>query len=179
MEPLFLSLLSAVLCLVLFTTIAGVDGLYFHLYRYRLYARPASRYEHKLHTINAVLFVPQVVLLFCLQVSGLWLWLSLLLFGATVAVEVTDVLCEEASRRDLGGLTRTEYLMHFLMAGLRFGWVMPLLFGRPSAAWSLVHTALGWNALWLLIAGLSIALPAVVIAAVHVVLAVRRDPASA
>ena len=77
MEPLFPSLLCAVLCLVLFTTIAGVDGLYFHLYRYRLYARPASRYEHKLHTINAVLFVPQVVLLFCLQVSGLWLWLSL------------------------------------------------------------------------------------------------------
>ena len=77
MEPLFPSLLCAVLCLVLSTTIAGVDGLYFHLYRYRLYARPASRYEHKLHTINAVLFVPQVVLLFCLQVSGLWLWLSL------------------------------------------------------------------------------------------------------
>ncbi len=179
MAPLFPALLCAVLCLVLFTTIAGVDGLYFHLYRYRLYARPASLYEHKLHTINAVLFVPQVVLLFCLQGSGLWMWLSLLLFVATVAVEVTDVLCEEASRRDLGGLTRIEYLMHFLMAGLRFGWVMPLLFGRPAQVWSLAETSLGWSPLWLLLVGASIALPAVVIAAIHVVLVVRRDPVAA
>lgn len=174
MEPVFPALLCAALCLLLFTTIAGVDGLYFHLYRYRLYARPASRYEHKLHTVNAVLFVPQVVLLFCLQVGGLWLWLSLALFGITLAVEVTDVLCEEASRRDLGGLTRVEYLMHFLMAGLRFGWVMPLLFGRPGAAWSMAQTAIGWNSLWLIITGASIAIPAVAIAAIHVVLAVRK-----
>ncbi|MBL8631804.1 MAG: hypothetical protein JNM40_01175 [Myxococcales bacterium] len=179
MAPLFPALVCAVLCLVLFTTIAGVDGLYFHLYRYRLYERPASLYEHKLHTLNAVLFVPQVVLLFCLESSGLWLWLSLLLFVVTVAVEVTDVLCEEASRRDLGGLTRIEYLMHFLMAGLRFGWVMPLLFGRPAQAWSLSQTAIEWSSLWLLIVGASISLPAVVIAAIHVVLAARRVPASA
>lgn len=174
MEPLFPALLCAALCLLLFTTIAGVDGLYFHLYRYRLYARPASRYEHKLHTVNAVLFVPQVALLFCLRSSGLWLWLSLALFVTTLAVEVTDVLCEEASRRDLGGLTRVEYLMHFLMAGLRFGWVMPLLFGRPFAAWSIEHTALGWNSLWLVITGASIAIPAVGIAVIHVVLAARK-----
>ncbi|MBP8196847.1 MAG: hypothetical protein KAY55_06715, partial [Deltaproteobacteria bacterium] len=60
MEPAFPGLVCAVFSLLLFTTIAGVDGLYFHLYRYRLYARPASLYEHKLHTVNAVLFVPQI-----------------------------------------------------------------------------------------------------------------------
>ena len=179
MEPAFPGLVCAVFCLLLFTTIAGVDGLYFHLYRYRLYARPASLYEHKLHTVNAVLFVPQVVLLVCLRAQGLWLWLLLGLFATTVAVEVTDVLCEEASRRDLGGLTRVEYLMHFLMAGLRFGWVVPLLFGLPSAAWLPEQTALAARSLGMLIAGASIGIPAIGIAAVHVVLALRKyEPAT-
>jgi hypothetical protein len=73
-------------------------------------------------------------------------------------VEVTDVLCEEASRRDLGGLTRVEYLMHFLMAGLRFGWVVPLLFGRPSvgvARWSRPRIGVRIRS-WMLITGASI-----------------------
>jgi len=159
---------------VLFTTIASVDGLYFHLFRYRLWERPVSQYEHKLHTLNAVLFVPQVGLLFCLQPSGLWLWLLLALFVLTMGVEMADVLCEEASRRDLGGLTSVEYLMHFLMAGLRFGWVMPLLFGLPGVAWAPEQTAIGGRALWMMLIGASIALPAIVIAVVHVVLALRK-----
>jgi hypothetical protein len=44
MEPVFpcTSSVPSLCACFLFTTIAGVDGLYFHLYRYRLYARPAS-----------------------------------------------------------------------------------------------------------------------------------------
>ncbi len=179
MEPTFPSLLCAVCCLWLFTAIAGVDGLYFHLYRFKLYARPQSIYEHKLHTINAVLFVPQVILLFLVQGGGLWLWLLLGLFLTTVAVEVTDVLCEEDSRRDIGGLSSVEYLMHFLMAGLRFGWVIPMLFGLPSEAWHLSHTGLQVRPLWMLIAGGWIAGPASIIASIHVVLALRSYPPDA
>ena len=106
MEPAFPGLVCAVFCLILFTTIAGVDGLYFHLYRYRLYARPASLYEHKLHTVNAVLFVPQIVLLVCLRAQGLWLWLLLGLFATTVAVEVTKRLAH-----DLGEINRRLHIL--------------------------------------------------------------------
>jgi hypothetical protein len=176
--PLLVALISS-LCLLLFTTIAGIDGLYFHLYRYRLYERPASRYEHLLHTINAVLFVPLTALLFCGQPLGLWRWLVAALFLISLAVEVADVRCEKASRLDLGGLTTSEYLMHFLMSGLRFGCVLPLLFGLPSVAWLPEQTALGVRSLGMLIAGASIGIPAIGIAAVHVVLALRKyEPAT-
>jgi hypothetical protein len=64
--------------------------------------------------------------------------------------------------------------MHFLMAGLRFGWVMPLLFGLPGVVWSPTQTEIGWRSLWMVLTGASIVLPAVVIAVVHVVLALRK-----
>ncbi len=172
MLPLIPALTAAV-CLVLFTTIAGIDGLYFHLYRYKLHRRPLSRYEHRLHTINAVLFVPQVVLLFCCEPRGLFLWLAVLLFLVSLFVEVLDVLCESASRRDLGGLTRNEYLMHFLMSGLRFGAVLPLLVAAAPAAWLLHGSGLTLRPLWLLLTGAYIAGPGLGVAVLHVLLDVR------
>jgi hypothetical protein len=171
LDPTFPSALCAAVCLVAFTLIASIDGLYFHLYRYRLYARPASRYEHRLHTINAVLFVPLTALLFCAQPLGLWRQLALALFIGSVVVEVLDVRCEEQSRRDLGGLTTTEYLMHFLMSGLRFGSVLPLLGSGALTQWLPAETALAARPLWLVLLGASLAVPAVLIAGLHVYLA--------
>lgn len=172
-DPSLLSTLCAAACLVAFTAIASVDGLYFHLYRYRLYARPDSRYEHWLHTWNAVLYVPLTALLFCAEPLGLWRHLALLLFIASVVIEVLDVLCEERSRRTLGGLTSLEYLMHFLMSGLRFGSVVPILTGGPLQQWLPSQTALAGRPLGLALIGLCLAAPGVLIAALHVYLALR------
>jgi hypothetical protein len=147
-----------------------VDGLYFHLHRYKLYLRPQSRYEHRLHTINAVLFVPLVGLLYCAAPHGLYLWLALALFLASLFVEVLDVLCEPASRRDLGGLIASEYLMHFLMSGLRFGAVIPLLVGVPASDWLIGSSAIGIRPLWQLLCGAYIGVPAAGIAVLHIVL---------
>ena len=169
-EPSPLAAYTAAICLILFTAIAGIDGLYFHLYRYRLYKRPPSRYEHRLHTINAVLFVPLVALLFCVTPSGIFLWLALALFAVTLIVEILDVICEPASRRDLGGLTGVEYLMHFLMAALRVGTVAPLLTVRPIADWQLSASALATRPLWFFLLGAYIAGPGVFIAALHLFL---------
>lgn len=155
---------------MLFTAIAGVDGLYFHLYRYRLYRRPQSRREHRLHTINAFLFVPLVASLFVAAPRGLFLWLALLLFLASLAVEILDVLCEPDSRRDLGGLLPSEYLMHFLMSGLRVGAIVPLLVTPPVADWLPQSTTLGLRPLWLLLCGAYIAGPGIGIALLHLVL---------
>lgn len=171
----FLPAVVASVCLVLFTTIAGIDGLYFHLYRYRLYERRESLYEHKLHTINAFLFVPLVAVLYILEPRGLFLWLGALLFLGSLAVEILDVLCEEASRRSLGGLIRSEYLMHFLMSGLRFGAVLPILCGPPASAWLPGETELLWRPLWQLLCGAYIGGPALGIAILHVVLMRRGE----
>lgn len=160
--------LISVLCLLAFTTIAGVDGLYFHLYRYRLHERAASRTEHLLHTLNVILFVPLTALLYCVEPLGLWRWLVLALFGLSVGIEILDVRCEEASRRELGGLTNNEYLMHFLMSGLRGGAVLPILTAGSAAQWSLAATELARRPLWLILTGAWIAGPGILIAALHV-----------
>lgn len=176
-DPSLPTLLGAALCLLAFTGIASIDGLYFHLYRYRLYQRPESLYEHRLHTLNAVLFVPLTALVFCTQPLGLWRVLALLLFGASVGIEILDVRCEEASRRTLGGLTTTEYLMHFLMSGLRFGSMLPLLCSGSLQQWLPGQTALAARPLWLALFGACVTAPAVPIAALHVYL-LRRPPAA-
>lgn len=169
-SPPLLPAVVAAVCLLAFTTIAGIDGLYFHLYRYRLYERRDSLYEHQLHTINAFLFVPLVAVLFVLEPRGLLLWLGAALFVASLAVEILDVLCEEASRKSLGGLLRTEYLMHFLMSGLRFGAVLPILCAPTANTWLPAETALLFRPLWQLLCGAYIAGPALGIAILHLVL---------
>jgi len=176
-DPSFPTLLGAALCLLAFTLIASVDGLYFHLYRYRLYLRPASFYEHRLHTLNAVLFVPLTALLYCAQPLGLWRVLGLLLFGASVFIEILDVLCEKESRRTLGGLTSIEYLMHFLMSGLRFGSMLPLLCSGSLQQWLPAQTALAARPLWFVLFGACVTAPGLPIAALHLYLA-RRPPAT-
>jgi hypothetical protein len=125
----------ALLLLLAFTTIASVDGFYFHLWKYRLWARPDSRREHRLHTWNALLFPLTLVPLFLAEARGAWLWAGLLLNVVTLVVESLDVFEERGSRASLGGLTSTEYWMHFLMSGLRWGYVVAVLAAIPAEAW--------------------------------------------
>ena len=53
--------LSALL-LIAFYALSLVDGLYFHLYAFRLHARPETRREHWAHTGRALLFIPTLLL---------------------------------------------------------------------------------------------------------------------
>lgn len=66
-------MIAATIFLALFALVAAVDGLYFHLWKYRLYARPESVYEHKLHTVRAFLFIPIVFFLFYQNFGGVGL----------------------------------------------------------------------------------------------------------
>ncbi len=166
-SPLTLPIVAALL--VVFALVASTDGLYFHLYRYRLHRRPASRVEHRLHTAAALLFPLLTYLLICRRSQGGWLWLALLLFLATVLLEFADVFSEKQSRADLGGLFPTEYAMHFLMSGLRFGSSVPL-FLADTAAYRLSATALSARPPWFAALGWTILLPGVVVGILHVAL---------
>jgi len=54
---------ASVVFLMAFGVLAAIDGVYLHLWRLRLPARPSSYVEHLWHTASAVLFVPVVGLL--------------------------------------------------------------------------------------------------------------------
>jgi len=158
-------ILCAVL-LVLFSVVASTDSLYFHTYKYRLHTRPQSRYEHFLHTANICLFVPQVYLMFCVRPAGMWLWLSAFLVAATFGIELADVLCENDSRKDLGGLVPAEYAMHFSMSALRSGYVFAY-FAGVSWAQFIAGSRLESVSLFSQVVGWTMVLPGFAVAAMH------------
>jgi hypothetical protein len=108
-----------------------------------------------------------VYLMFCVRPHGAWLALAALITFATLAIELADVLCENDSRRDLGGLTPAEYAMHFMMSALRAGFVGAFFgpvaladFSAPSALAPGPLATLGWT----------MVVPGIAVAALHVAL---------
>ena len=128
---------AATVFLMIFGLVAAVDGLYLHLWKYRLYARPESRREHKLHTAQGALFVPIVFLLFYGDFGGAALWAGVLFLALEQAVEIMDVLDERDSRASIGGLSSTEYALHAVAITARTAAVALALAAKPLAAWSL------------------------------------------
>jgi hypothetical protein len=128
---------ASTILLLLFVVLSLVDGLYIHLWRLRLHARPESYREHLWHTGRAVLFAPAVVLVFAAPTAGLALWLGVALFALDEVVEILDVLAERASRASLGGLSSAEYAVHVVLITLRAAAVALALASRPAGAWSL------------------------------------------
>ena len=160
----------AAIFLILFTCVASVDGIYFHLYKYRLFARKESLKEHYYHTINSFLFPITVVLLFVINSAGFLLWLSVLLTIVTLVVEFLDVFEEKSSRKNLGGLTSLEYSMHFAMSGIRATYTTLILAHKPFLAWSLWGSwflVTAYEALFLKIIGLSVAILGVPVFILH------------
>lgn len=102
-------IMIAALLIALSATVAIVDGVYFHLIKYKLYARRESITEHLTHTLRAVLFGPMIYLLFGRCFGGLALWAALALAILDFAIQSWDVLIERTSRSSLGGLSSLEY----------------------------------------------------------------------
>ena len=74
--------LPSTVALVVFLLLGTVDGLFLHLGRYRLSARPASRREHLYHTIAAVTFAATLPAVFLWETGGLLLWTGVLAIAA-------------------------------------------------------------------------------------------------
>lgn len=148
MAPAQVTSLAAAVALVLFAILAFVDGIWLHLLRLRLHARPESRLEHALHTGRAIL-TPLLLLTLFGNATGPSLWAALALLAVDQALEVADMAVEKRSRHDLGGLSTGEYGAHGALITSRAVAIALALALRPSEAW---HTtlptfhagALGW-----------------------------------
>lgn len=128
---------AATVFLILFGIVAAFDGLYLHLWKYRLYARPESRREHKLHTAQGILFIPVIYFLFYKDFGGAALWTGVLFIAIEQVVEIMDVLDEKDSRAGLGGLSSTEYAAHVIAITARTVAIALALAAKPLSAWSL------------------------------------------
>lgn len=131
------SLTLAAVFLALFGALSALDGVYLHLWRYRLQERAESRYEHLTHTWRAVLFVPILALVFGADAGAWLLWLAVALLAADLGVEIADALSERESRQWQGGLTSGEYLLHLTLTSVRIATVTLTLAAKPAAAWAL------------------------------------------
>jgi hypothetical protein len=160
---------AATVFLVLFAVVGAYDGLYLHLWKYRLHAREETRYEHRLHTAVAFLSVPVVWLLFAGNFGGLALWTGVLFVVVSFVVELMDVLEENDSRASLGGLSREEYVAHVLAITTRVAAVALALAAKPLAAWS-VSSPLVLGAeypAWVAFVGEQMLFGSVVVGALH------------
>lgn len=94
-------------------TVGAIDVLYYHLYRFRLYAQPSSVAEEVTHLVRNAVFIS--LLLVCDQpATRPWAQIAFGLFALDLANGVIDVLLERNSRAPLGGLPSGEYLVHIL-----------------------------------------------------------------
>jgi hypothetical protein len=170
---------ASTLLLIAFVLLSMVDGLYIHLWRLRLHARPESYREHLWHTARAILFAPAVVLVFAAPTAGIALWAGVALLAIDEVVEVLDVVAERASRASLGGLSSAEYAVHVLLVTLRAAAVVLALAARPAEAWALdAGYSLGVYPGWIATLVHQLVPGAIAAAALHVWLAWRHRPAT-
>jgi hypothetical protein len=122
--------------LLIFVILSFIDGFYLHLWKYRLHERNESLYEHKTHTIRAILFAPILYLLYAINTAGPLLIAAMVIVSIDFLVEIADVLSERDSRSWQGGLTKWEYLLHVMLTSVRVSSQVLILAAKPSEAWS-------------------------------------------
>ena len=129
------STLPATILLALCSVGGAIDFIYLHLWKYKLYSHEETLFEHKLHTAQTAMASATVFFLFCGNFGGILLWCGVGVALIGLVLEVTDLICERKSRTAIGGLSALEYILHFVMSGLRFAFVALMLGNKPPAAW--------------------------------------------
>ena len=97
--------------------IGAIDGLYFHLWKFRLYAQPEARLEHVAHAMRALLVVPTLWVAFFGPVRAR-VAVLIGLIAADLVVAIWDVYLERKSRRSIGGMPHFEYFVHVAVTTL-------------------------------------------------------------
>lgn len=125
--------------------VGAFDVLYFHIWKFRLYARPQSAQEQLAHLIRAILAPSIFAILLTGQPEGACYWLVAALFAADTINSVIDVILEPASRAP-EGVPPAELALHFIGASaMGAAWGTFMLAGwetRDAASALRAHTTL-------------------------------------
>lgn len=114
-------------CLVLFMVLATYDGFYLHIFKYALFNRQESIFEHKTHTIRAALFPLIVWLLFINETSFIGFLLGITLVSVDLIVLGIDAYSEKESRSFMDGLPKWEYIIHLFSNAFHFSAIILVL----------------------------------------------------
>ncbi|MDR7211513.1 hypothetical protein [Flavobacterium piscis] len=117
METAFI--LSSAL-LIAYSVLALFDGVFLHLYKYRLHEQKESKFEHLTHTIRAVLFSCILYSLFIRIENNSMFFIAMTLVFLDIITLMADAYVEKDSRKFMGGLPRWEYIIHLLLNGFHF-----------------------------------------------------------
>ncbi len=126
MEILFL---LSMICLTAFMILATYDGAYLHLWKYELFNREESLFEHKTHTIRAILF-PIIVWLLFINANSIGFYIGLILVVFDLIVLAMDAYSEKESRRFMNGLPQWEYILHLFANSFHFAAIVLLIATR-------------------------------------------------
>jgi len=103
--------------------LATYDGFYLHIWKYKLFNQKESIFEHKTHTIRAILF-PLIVWFLFLETSPIGFWIGIALVLLDLIVLGIDAYAEGDSRKFMGGLPRWEYIVHLFANGFHFAAIL-------------------------------------------------------
>ena len=113
--------------LILFMLLATYDGFYLHIWKYRLFDRAESLFEHKTHTARALLF-PLIVWLLFIQETSLLAFITGITFVILdIVVLGIDAYHEKESRSFMGGLPTWEYIVHLFANAFHFAAIILVL----------------------------------------------------
>lgn len=114
-------------CLILFMVLATYDGFYLHIFKYELFNKPESIFEHKTHTVRAILFPLIVWALFISETSFSLFLLGVVFVLLDLTVLAVDAYSEKDSRKFMGGLPKWEYIIHLFSNAFHFSAVILVL----------------------------------------------------
>lgn len=117
----------ATACLVLFMILATYDGFYLHIFKYELFNRQESIFEHKTYAIRAVLFPLIVWLLFINETSFIDFLIGIALVTLDLIVLGIDAYSEKESRSFKGGLPKWEYIIQLFSNAFHFSAIILVL----------------------------------------------------
>lgn len=126
-------LVTAILA-VAYAMLATIDGVWLHLWRYRLYRHAPA--EHAIHTVRAVLFCAVVALLLMGWTHGLLLWCGVLIAVVDLGLVAWDAAMETRSRTFQHGLPAGEAALHTVLQALHVSLLVWAVTIRPWPVWS-------------------------------------------
>lgn len=120
-------------CLLLFMVLATYDGFYLHIWKYELFSRKESRFEHKTHTARAILF-PLILWFLFINNDATSFWIAIVLITIDFIVLGIDAYAEDDSRKSIGGLPKWEYILHLFANSFHFASIFLIIATKVSIA---------------------------------------------